>query len=70
MDAPIITAASTGLALAMLIAPQVFVAVAMFAAILLLIGTTAVLLAYLVGVPAAALRELGGGSAEKSRQRR
>lgn len=53
MDALIVTAASAGLALAMLLMPTVFVAAAMLAAVLLLIGASAIVLAYLVGVPAA-----------------
>ena len=52
MDTLIVTAASTGLALAMLLVPAVFVATAMLAVIFLFIGAS-VVLAYLVGVPAA-----------------
>ena len=53
MDALIVIAISAGLALAMLLAPPVFVAAAMLAAIALLIFASAAAMAYLVGVPAA-----------------
>ncbi len=53
MDTLIVTAASIGLALAMLLVPSVLVATAMLAAIFLLIGASAAVLASLVGVPAA-----------------
>lgn len=53
MDALIVTAVSAGLALAVLLMPTVCVAAAMLAAVLLLIGGSAIVLAYLVGVPAA-----------------
>ncbi len=52
MGALIVTAASTGLALALLLVPPVFVATVMLATIFLFIGASAAVLAYLVGVPA------------------
>ena len=52
MDALIITAVSTGLALVGLLLPPVFVATAMLAAIFVFIGASAAGLAYLIGVPA------------------
>jgi hypothetical protein len=53
MDALIVTAASTGLALAMLLVPTVLVTIAMLGAIFLLFGASAAALAYFAGVPVA-----------------
>jgi hypothetical protein len=53
MDALIVTATSIGLALALLLVPAVFVAIAMLGALFLLFGASAAVLAYFTGVPAA-----------------
>ena len=52
MDALIVTAAGAGLALAMLLIPAVAVATVTLAAICRFIGTSAAILACVVGVPA------------------
>ncbi len=51
MDALIVSAAGTGLALTMLLVPAAFVAIAMLGA-MLLFGASAAVLAHVVGVPA------------------
>jgi len=51
MDALIVIAASTGLALTMLLVPEVAVATVTLAAICLFIGTNAAVVARVVGVP-------------------